>query len=129
MTTTTDPTVEIVKPIEFGAINYVLTFISAILGVAFLIGVIVLIYKERLRSVEARIVDFKQKLNIRRKGISGKSMQRGTSSESITTSEATSYIQLTETPTSLRCSSAWTPSPVTRNSIISDTPNSADFNF
>jgi hypothetical protein len=96
--------------------------------VAFLIGVVALIYKEYLRSVEARVADFKQKLNIRRKGFSGKSMQNGTSSESITTSEATSYIQLTETPTSIRCNSAWTPSPVTRNSF-SETPNSADFNF
>ena len=120
--------IEIVKPIEFGPINYVLTFLSGILGVAFIIGVIAVIYKEYLRSMQSRIADFKQKLNIRRKGISGKSMQNGTSSESVTTSEATSYIQLTETPTSVRCSSAWTPSPVTRNSI-SETTNSSGFNF
>lgn len=128
MTTTTDSSIEIVNPVEFGPINYVLLVISGGLGVAFVVGVIVLIYKEYLRSVESKLTGFKQKLNIRRKGISGKSMQRGTSSESITTSEATSYIQLTETPTSVRCSSAWTPSPVTRT-FANDTPKSSDFSF
>lgn len=105
-----------------------LIVISGALGVAFFIGVIVLIYKEYLRSVETRLTGFKQKLNIRRKGISGKSMQRGASSESITTSEATSYIQLTETPTSIRCSSAWTPSPVTKT-FENNTLKSSDFSF
>lgn len=123
MTTTTDSTVEIVKAVQLGPVNYVLIALSSILGVAFLVGLAMLIHKEYRRYAAAKTVDFKQKLNIRRKGISGKSIGRGASSESIATSEATSYIQLTETPTSLRCSSAWTPSPVTRNNV-NETPNS-----
>lgn len=71
-------------------------------------------------------MNFKQKLNTRRQGISGSSaVRRGLSVESFAVSEATSYIQLTDTPTSVRCSSAWTPSPVARASV-EDTPTSGN---
>lgn len=120
--------IQIVKPVEYGPLNHALSALSGALGIAFLVGIIILVYKEYTRAVNAKVVHFKQKLNIRRKGISGQSLGRGASSESITTSEATSYIQLTDTPTSLRCSSAWTPSPVTRNSVC-ETPTPGNYNL
>ncbi|XP_052796870.1 uncharacterized protein LOC128229182 [Mya arenaria] len=129
MTTTTTAATEIVKAVEFGYVNYILIAVSSALGLAFVVGVIAIIYKEISRRHNAKLMDFKQKLNIRRKGISGGSaLRRGISTESMTPSEMTSYIQLTETPTSLRSSSAWTPSPVTRNSC-SDTPTSGNFSL
>jgi len=121
--------VEIVKPVEFGYVNYILIAFSSALGLGFVLGIIAIIYKEISRCYQAKLMDFKQKLNTRRKAFSGGSaLRRGTSTDSFSVSEVTSYIQLTETPTSIRCSSAWTPSPVTRNSF-SDTPTSGNFSL
>ncbi|KAL4230766.1 hypothetical protein ACF0H5_011141 [Mactra antiquata] len=129
MTTTTTETIEVVSAVELGPINITLIALSGTLGIALIMGVGFIIYKEYRRTVRAKVMDLKQKLTIRRKGISGEStMRRGTSSESISISENTSYIQLTETPSSIRCSSAWTPSPVTRISV-SDTPTSGNFSL
>ena len=121
--------IEVVIPVEFGPVNYVLLVLSGIVGLGLVAGLVVLCCKECERSKKAKLMYVKEKLNVRRKAISGiSSLRRGTSSESISVSEATSYIQLTETPTSLRCSSAWTPSPITRISV-SDTPTSGNFSI
>ena len=72
-------------------------------------------------------MQFKNQLNRRRQGISGGTLSRGKSVDSIA-SEATTYIQLSETPTSVMSSSIWTPSPVTRISV-SDTPTSGNYSI
>ena len=72
-------------------------------------------------------MQFKNQLNRRRQGISGGTLSRGKSVDSIA-SEATTYIQLSETPTSVMSSSIWTPSPVTRISV-SDTPTSRNYSM
>ncbi|KAH3834031.1 uncharacterized protein LOC127878014 [Dreissena polymorpha] len=128
-TTTTNAVQVIVKSVELSFVNYILLALSCALGLAFIAGIVAIVLKEISRWRDAKAMHLKQKLNIRRKGISGGSaVRRGQSCDSFSASEMTSYIQLTETPTSIRCSSAWTPSPVTRNSG-SNSPTSGNFSL
>lgn len=122
--TQTSLTVHISRGLD--PVNYALIAVSAALAVALIIGTFVIFRKEYTRTKQAKVVHFKEKLNVRRKGISGVSTQRASSIDSFSASEATSCIQLTETSSSVRCSSAWTTSPVTSISIVG-TPTSGEF--
>ena len=118
--------IDIVKPLTLGAANYVLIVFSALLGLVLTAGLSVLIFKEIVRARDAKNMEFRQKLNVRRKGISGISVAR-TMSPDESMVECTSYIELSETPTSIRCSSAWTPSPDT--ACASETTTSGNFSL
>ena len=116
---------EIVKPVILGAANYVLIVFSALTGLLLIGGVTLLIFKEYWRSRDAKNLEFRQKLKVRRKGISGISVIPRDLSVDESTLECTSYIELSETPTSMKCSSAWTPSP--DRAFPGDTPSSGKF--
>ena len=60
-------------PKEFGALNYLLLAVSAVVLVCIIGGVGVLVFREIKRVREAREKKFQQKLRERRKGISGMS--------------------------------------------------------
>ena len=114
------------KPVTLGAANYVLIVFSALLGLVLIAGLSLLILKELVRARDAKNMEFRQKLNVRRKGISGISVVR-TMSMDDSTVECASYIELSETPTSVRCSSAWTPSP--DRVCASETTTSGNFSL
>lgn len=115
---TTEPYVERVSPVEYGLANYFLFTVSGFVVIAFIVGVVMVIRKECLRSRQIRQMNWRRKLNVRRKAISGSALRRDISNGSLCVSEETSYIQLTETPTSLRSTSAWTtPSPDSKNNF------------
>ncbi|KAK3593546.1 hypothetical protein CHS0354_018628 [Potamilus streckersoni] len=114
----TEPVIEdvsVVKPVSFGPANYVLLVLSAGIGLGLLVGFIILYYREVRRKLEAKENLRKQRLNMRRKGISGMSSTYLQNSriellEAESEFEKTSYLEISETPTSVRVSLHGTPS-------------------
>ncbi|KAL3878515.1 hypothetical protein ACJMK2_030855 [Sinanodonta woodiana] len=110
-----EPDVSVVKPVSFGPANYVLLVLSAGIGFGLLVGFIILYYREVRRKLEAKENLRKQRLNIRRKGISGMSStylqnSRDELLEAEREFEKTSYLEISETSTSVRVSLHGTPS-------------------
>lgn len=87
---------------EYGVINYILISFSVLIGFLLLGAVIFLTIKEYRKHLEMKEMKFREKLQMRRTGISGRSggfinddFRHDSESE-----KTTSYIFLSPTPTS-----------------------------
>ena len=89
-------------PIEYGVVNYVLIAFSVLIGSALLGAVVYLIYREYVKNREEKETKFREKLLMRRPGISGRSggIVNADFRNDSESDRNTSYIFLSPTPTS-----------------------------